>query len=155
MRLVSIALLALALHSTPALACTQPPGAAGLRAAVLDLVNSERAGRGLAPLRMAPALQQAAQSHACDSAGRNRMGHDGSDGSTLANRAKREGYRYRELAENVAQGYPNASAVMQGWMGSPGHRRNILSSGLREAGLGIAVGGNGDLHWVLNLGRAR
>ena len=155
MRLVSIALLALALQSTPALACTQPPGAAALRAAVLDLVNSERAGRGLAPLRMAPALQQAAQSHACDSAGRNRMGHDGSDGSTLANRAKREGYRYRELAENVAQGYPNASAVMQGWMGSPGHRRNILSSGLREAGLGIAVGGNGDLHWVLNLGRAR
>lgn len=155
MRLLPSALLALALLSLPAAACDLPPRAEALRDAVLAQVNAERSAKGLRPLTAAPALTQAAQSHACDSADRNRMGHDGSDGSTLATRVKREGYRFREVAENVAQGYPSPDAVMQGWMASTGHRRNILSPGVQQAGVGIAIGGNGDLHWVLNLGRPR
>lgn len=155
MRLLPSALLALALLSRPAAACDLPPRAEALRDAVLAQVNAERSAKGQRPLTAATALTQAAQSHACDSADRNRMGHDGSDGSTLATRVKREGYRFREVAENVAQGYANADAVMQGWMASTGHRRNILSPDLQQAGVGIAIGGNGDLHWVLNLGRPR
>lgn len=152
MRLLAPVLLALSFLSQPAAACDLPPRADALRAAVLEQVNSLRAGQGLRPLSAAPALTKAAQAHACDSAARNRMGHRGSDGSTLATRVKREGYRFRAVAENVAQGFPDPAAVMQGWMGSSGHRRNILTPDLREAGLGIAIGGNGDLHWVLILG---
>lgn len=155
MRLVPSAFLALALLSLPVAACDLPPRADALRDAVLAQVNAERAGQGLRPLTTAPALTNAAQAHACDSATRNRMGHDGSDGSTLATRVKREGYRFREVAENVAQGYPSADAVMQGWMASTGHRRNILSPGVQQVGVGIAIGSNGDLHWVLNLGAPR
>lgn len=155
MRLVPSAVLAFALLSLPAMACDLPPRADALRDAVLAQVNAERAGQGLRPLTAAPALTNAAQAHACDSATRNRMGHQGSDGSTLATRVKREGYRFREVAENVAQGYPDPASVMQGWMASTGHRRNILSPGLRNAGLGVAIGSTGDLHWVLNLGTPR
>lgn len=148
------ALLSLSLVlAEPAAACNLPLEAEGLRQDALIEINAERQANNLAPLRLDPRLQKAAQAHACDSATRNRMGHDGSDGRDLGDRAKDAGYAYREIAENVAQGYPSPQAVTGGWMASPGHRRNILMRRATDAGLGIAVGTNGDLHWVLNLGR--
>ena len=145
--------LAFTIAASPATACRLPDGAEALARNALAAINGERQAKNLAPLRQDPRLQQAAQSHACDSATRNRMGHDSSDGSDLGQRATRAGYDYREIAENVAQGYPSPASVTQGWMESPGHRRNILMRKAKDAGLGIAVGRNGDLHWVLNLGR--
>lgn len=146
--------LALSLAAAPAsAACRLPDGAASLATETLAAINAERQAQRLALLRPDPRLQEAAQSHACDSATRSRMGHDGSDGSDLADRALRAGYDYREIAENVAQGYPSPRSVTRGWMGSPGHRQNILMQEAEDAGLGIAIDTNGDLHWVLNLGR--
>ena len=147
-------LLALAFTiANPAAACRLPQDAQTLIQTGLTAINAERRAKGLGPLRQEPRLQRAAQSHACDSATRNRMGHDGSDGSDLADRATRAGYDYREIAENVAQGYPTPQSVTKGWMNSPGHRRNILMRRATDAGLGVAIGADGDLHWVLNLGR--
>ncbi|MCZ8334834.1 MAG: CAP domain-containing protein [Rhodobacteraceae bacterium] len=149
-----LALFVLAIvMASPAAACRLPAGAQALTQETLAAINAERQAKRLAPLALDARLQDAAQSHACDSATRNRMGHDGSDGSDLGDRAARAGYDFREIAENVAQGYPSAQSVTQGWMNSPGHRRNILMRGARDAGLGIAIGGDGDLHWVLKLGR--
>lgn len=145
-------LLALAL-AHPAAACTLPAKAKALAAETLAAINAERQAKRLAPLTADPRLTKAAQAHACDSATRNRMGHDGSDGSDLADRATRAGYAYREIAENVTQGYASPRSVTQGWMNSAGHRRNILMRNAKEAGMGIAVGPDGDLHWVLKLGR--
>jgi uncharacterized protein YkwD len=145
--------LFLAMAATEANACRIPDAGNRMIEATLQAINEERASKGLAALARDPRLSKAAQSHACDSAARNRMGHEGSDGSTLGDRANRAGYRYREVAENVAQGYPSAASVVQGWMASRGHRRNILMRGAEDAGIGLAVGGTGDLHWVLVLGR--
>jgi uncharacterized protein YkwD len=50
------------------------------------------------------------------------------------------GYRYRMAGENLAVGYRSSSAVVDGWMGSPGHRANILKSGFEEIGLAVANG---------------
>lgn len=146
-------LLALTLAASPAAACRLPDGAEALARNALAAINGEREAKNLAPLTPDPRLQEAAQAHACDSATRNRMGHDGSDGSDLGQRATRSGYDYRAIAENVAQGYPSPESVTQGWMNSPGHRRNILMRNAKDAGVGVALGRNGDLHWVLNLGR--
>ena len=149
-----LATLALILaFATPAAACRLPAGIAALAEDTLAAINAERQAKGMAPLSPETRLQEAAQAHACDSATRNRMGHDGSDGSDLGTRAARAGYAYREIAENVAQGYPSPQAVTEGWMNSPGHRRNILMRRASDAGVGIALGSNGDLHWVLKLGR--
>ena len=149
-----LALFALALvMASPAIACRLPAGAKALTDETLAAINAERQAKRLAPLALDVRLQEAAQAHACDSATRNRMGHEGSDGSDLGDRAARVGYDFREIAENVAQGYPSPQSVTQGWMDSPGHRRNILMRRAQDAGLGIAVGSDGDLHWVLNLGR--
>lgn len=123
---------------------------------VVDLTNQRRAERGLPALAVNQALTNAAQAHSADQAARDRMGHDGSDGSNARTRIEREGYRWSAWGENVAMGYANATAVMDGWMGSAGHRRQhpqrqlhpdrrrpglrrqrhpVLDPGLRPAGL--------------------
>ena len=150
--LLSVALL---LAGGPALACRLPEGAARLADATLAAINAERGQRGMALLDPDPQLTAAAQAHACDSAARNQMSHRGSDGSNIARRVQREGYAYRVIAENVAAGYRSAGAVMQGWMNSSGHRRNILDRTARDVGIGLATARDGTLHWVLNLGSRR
>ncbi|MEN9408933.1 MAG: hypothetical protein RL216_907 [Pseudomonadota bacterium] len=145
--------LAAVVVAAPALACDMPRDAERMAKATIAGVNDQRAGQNLPPVTLDTRLTDAAQAHACDSAARNRMGHDGSDGSTLGDRARRAGYDYRAIAENVALGYPGPAAVLRGWMGSTGHRRNILLRGAEDAGIGMAVGRDGSLHWVLVIGR--
>ncbi len=135
------------------LACQLPANAATLRAEVITLTNLQRSNKRLRPVSEDPALANAAQAHACDNAENTRMSHSGSDGSTLPIRMKRAGYAYREAFENVAAGFFDAPSVMSGWMGSKGHRRNILARGAEDIGIGIAVGGDGQLYWTMNLGR--
>lgn len=148
------AALCLALLS-PALAkaCQAPPDAPALRAEVIALTNQQRKTKGLPPLGEDAALAKAAQAHACDNADTGRMTHDGSDGSTLPVRVERAGYDYREVAENVAAGFIDAPSVMSGWMGSKGHRRNILNRNLRDIGIGVAIGADGQIYWAMDLGR--
>ena len=39
--------------------------------------------------------------------------------------------------ENIAVAYPNAAAVMNGWMNSPGHKANILNPAFSSIGIGV------------------
>lgn len=154
-RLTLILTLLLTLGPAQAMACRQPDDAARLTDATLSAINAERQQRGMAALSPDPRLSEAALAHACDSAARNRMGHEGSDGSDLGDRVERQGYDFRAIAENVAAGYRTPTSVVQGWMNSSGHRRNILTRNARDVGLGIAAAPDGTLHWVLNLGTDR
>lgn len=152
-RLVAATALALLLAS-PALPCEVPANAAALRSEVIALTNLQRKKQGLAPVAEQAALAKAAQAHACDNATTRTMSHRGSDGSALPDRLARVGYRYRAAAENVAAGFRDAPSVMSGWMGSSGHRRNILTGPMRDIGIGVARGADGQLYWAMNLGRS-
>lgn len=66
--------------------------------------------------------------------------HTGSDGSTHGERITREGYDWRTYGENIAVGYPTVSDVMQGWLGSEGHCRNIMTPDFAEIGAAFAEG---------------
>lgn len=57
------------------------------------------------------------------------------------------------VGENIAAGQPTAKAVMKAWMGSKGHRRNILNKRYRKIGLGLARDADGTPYWVQNFGR--
>ncbi|MDJ0690009.1 MAG: CAP domain-containing protein [Xenococcaceae cyanobacterium MO_188.B32] len=46
------------------------------------------------------------------------------------------GYQYSTAAENIAAGYQTPEAVVEAWMGSAGHRANILNPDLTEIGVG-------------------
>jgi len=128
---------------------TGVPGIDGIRQEFLDAVNQARAsGRycGAAYFNAAPpvawndTLAMAAYLHSFDMATNGFFSHTGSDGSSLGVRITREGYEWWSCGENIAVGYPTVSAVIQGWLGSEGHCRNIMNPGFEEIGAGVAEG---------------
>ncbi len=84
-------------------------------------------------------LHQAAQRHTEDMARRSYFSHVSPDGESADDRISTTGYRWREVAENIAAGYPSPDAVVAGWMNSPGHRANILNCRLTEIGVGYVA----------------
>ncbi len=124
---------------TPAPSDSAAPS--GAPAEVLALVNTERAAVGCPALTVNAKLTKAAQDHSEDLAAHSNMSHTGSDGSDPGQRITRAGYEWSTYAENVAYGYDTAAKVMEGWMNSPGHKRNILDCDVKEIGIGLAQPG--------------
>ncbi|WP_079404779.1 CAP domain-containing protein [Streptomyces sp. 3211] len=126
--------------------------ASGDVAAVLALVNQERAAAGCPAVSLNAKLTKAAQDHSADMASHSNMSHTGSDGSDPGARITRAGYMWRTYGENVAYGYSSPEKVMEGWMNSQGHRENILNCAFKEIGIGLAQPGN---YWTQDFGTAR
>ncbi len=103
---------------------------------VLDLVNSERAKAGCSPVQAQAQLTAAAQKHSEDMATQKYFSHNSLDGRSPWDRIRAEGYTYSQAGENIAMGYSTATAVMNGWMNSSGHRANILNCSFTEIGIG-------------------
>ena len=113
-------------------------------------VNAIRAENGRAPLSPNKKLTRAAETHAKDMIRKGFFSHTGSNGSTIGARAKAQNYRYCVIAENIAKGHLGVDEVLTSWMGSKGHRQNILNAEVTEFAL---VRGQGDI-WVMVLGRS-
>ncbi|MEU2986528.1 CAP domain-containing protein [Micromonospora aurantiaca] len=105
---------------------------------VVTIVNQERAKAGCKALTVNAKLNLAAQRHSQDQADHQKMDHTGSDGSQPWDRVKAAGYSYRMVGENVAWNYQTPAAVMEGWMNSEGHRKNILNCSYTQIGVGVA-----------------
>jgi uncharacterized protein YkwD len=110
--------------------------------ATLCLLNAERRARGLGELRPERALRRAALRHSEDMVERDFFEHVNPDGVDQHERIVRAGYRLRpggfSTGENLATGDPGTPAAMvDGWMHSSGHRRNILRPQFDEIGIGI------------------
>ena len=134
-----------------------PPGrpTADPTVAVVERTNAVRAQHGLAPLTIHPQLVQAAQAHSNDQAAHQRMSHTGSDGSSLADRVDATGYSWSGIAENVAAGQRTAEWVTDAWLGSPGHRANMLNGELVHIGVAVAFSSGGTPYWTMVLGTPR
>jgi uncharacterized protein YkwD len=113
--------------------------------ATLCLLNFERRARGLRALRPDPRLRLAALRHSRDMARRGYLEHDSPEGVSHDVRIVRAGFPLRAdsvSGENLASGEGAASApavIVEGWMGSPGHRRNVLRPEFRLIGIGIVT----------------
>ena len=128
-------------------------GAAEAR--IFDLINAERRHSGLPPLIYNEQLDRMAKIQAENMARFQKMAHTipGAQLPTLGDRARYVGYPYGRLAENVALGYPNAETVVEGWMNSTGHRRNILDGSVVETGIAVARSSAGGLYYCQVFGR--
>ncbi len=124
----------------------------GVASQVLALVNDERAKAGCGSLTTSSALQRAAQGHSADMAANDYFSHDSQDGRTFSDRIRAAGYTGGAIAENIAAGQQTASAVMQSWMNSSGHRANILNCSYRHLGVGYAKGGSMSPYWTQDFG---
>jgi uncharacterized protein YkwD len=117
---------------------------------IVDLTNVERQKAGLAPLVVNPQLMQAAQIQSGNMARLGIMSHElpGTAQPTLTDRAAAVGYNYTTLGENIAFNYPDADAVVAGWMASPGHRANILNGSFTEIGVSVAYDAQGQPYYT-------
>ncbi len=70
----------------------------------------------------------------------NFFSHTGSDGSSPGQRISRQGYPWRAYGENIAVGDLTVSSVLQGWLGSEGHCRNLMDPTFTEIGAGYSIG---------------
>jgi uncharacterized protein YkwD len=114
---------------------------------VLCLLNAERTKRGLPRLRDDARLETAAGKHSTDMVRRGFFDHDSPGGSSPSDRIKDAGYlkgaRGWSVGENIAYGtgsYATPRSIVEGWMDSPPHKRNILHRGFSEIGVGVALG---------------
>jgi uncharacterized protein YkwD len=127
----------------------------GTEARIFDLINAERQHQGMPALVYNAQLDRMAKIQAENMARFQKMAHTIPESQlpTLGDRARYAGYPFGRLAENVALGYPNAETVVQGWMTSSGHRRNILDGDVEETGIGIARSSAGGLYYCQVFGR--
>ncbi len=80
-------------------------------------------------------LEEAAQNHCDDMDENGFFSHTGSDGSSPGDRLYDVGYDWRAYGENIAMGYLTEDSVIEGWLNSPGHCRNIMSPNVSEMGV--------------------
>ncbi|MFQ5844702.1 MAG: CAP domain-containing protein [Planctomycetota bacterium] len=104
---------------------------------VLDLVNQERANAGLPALGWDDPAAQVAYDHGVDMDTRNFFAHQNPDGQEPWDRLTAAGIGWSAVGENIARGQPDPVSVMTAWMGSPGHRANILSAAFTRLGVGV------------------
>lgn len=121
---------------------------------VLQLVNNERAARGVAPVAWNDVLAAQATQYACELIAYDFFDHvNPSTGSTLGTRTADFGYDFWIVGENLAAGQRSPVEVVADWMNSPCHRQNVLNPAFTELGIGIRTGGEYGLYWVQEFGR--
>ena len=119
-----------------------------MRKTALCLLNRERTSRGLAALKSNGALQNAAMAYSAKMVDDGFFDHVSPGGSTLTSRIKETSFlsgplRSWALGENIAWGsgkLATPESIMDAWMHSAGHRKNILTPDFKVIGVGVAPG---------------
>ncbi|MEP6994411.1 MAG: CAP domain-containing protein [Acidobacteriota bacterium] len=129
-----------------------------VRRELLIAINRYREANRRPPLRIHPLLEQVAQRHADDMLARGYYGHASPEGAMVLERTRKAGYAANSVGENIAKGQTSVQEVVDGWISSPRHRKNILDLLFQETGFGIAIGKmpEGDqVLWVHVFGQPR
>ncbi len=117
--------------------------------AVVHLVNIERQKVGVKSIILYPDLVNGAKIRAKEIS--EYYSHTRPNRSACFT-ALKENYGWK--GENIAAGYPSPEAVVQGWMNSEGHRKNMLNPNFKKIGVGYYRKPNSDMvhYWVQMFG---
>ena len=107
-----------------------------------NLLNSDRARYNLAPLTLDPLLCRIARIKSEDMRDNQYFAHTSPTYGDVKSMLDHFGVRYTAAGENIAH-HATIEKSQAALISSPGHRRNILSSGYTKAGVGVAVDKNG------------
>ncbi|KQY42808.1 hypothetical protein ASD18_17615 [Cellulomonas sp. Root137] len=105
---------------------------------IVTRTNAERAAVGLAPLAVSACGTEQAAARTALLVAEDRFEHDPLEPVLEACAA-------RAVGENLALGYPTPLAVVAGWMGSDGHRANILNPTYTQIGVACTASPKGQL----------
>lgn len=131
-----------------------PASAAVIAVGVLRESNNARRAQGLEPLVGDAALDRAALGHAMELAALRRLDHASAvpGRETMTARIEAAGGTWTAAAENLASLNGSATLVpirsIEMWLGSPGHRRNLLDPRYTHSGVGVAPDHTGQWYIV-------
>jgi uncharacterized protein YkwD len=142
------------------------PRVDGIKTEMLAAINAARSTQRSCGSTVMPAvaavswndkLATAAFRHSVDMAANSSFSHTGTNGSTLGARITQAGYSWSSCGENIAVGQSSVTAVVNAWIGSPGHCQNIMSAGFTEIGAaydsGVYLSNPSARYWTLDLAR--
>ncbi|WVX80256.1 CAP domain-containing protein [Niallia oryzisoli] len=112
---------------------------------VIDLTNEQRKKNGLPPLQADTKLSSVAQMKSVDMQQKGYFSHTSPTYGSPFDMMRDQGVTYRTAGENIAQGQRTPQEVVNAWMNSEGHRRNILNRDFTHIGVGYESAGN---HWT-------
>jgi uncharacterized protein YkwD/chitodextrinase len=128
---------------------------ADLASQVVSLINQYRASKGLSQLAVSSALTASSEWKSLHMAGYGYFAHDDPAppvSRSAYQRAKDCGFSGTTWGENIAWGYTTAQSVVNGWLGSAGHKANIETASFKTTGVGVAANGSGQLYWTQSFG---
>lgn len=136
--------------SNPSTAPEQKPSTdfSSYQQQVLDLVNAERAKRGISALTLDSSLSSVATKKSQDMVDKNFFDHTSPTYGSPFDMMKQFGISYRSAGENIAKGQKTPQEVVAAWMNSEGHRKNILNPNFTNLGVGIAKDSNKTTYWT-------
>ena len=102
-------------------------------------------------------LEAAAELHSQDMAKNDYFSHTAQDGSGIEQRVSNQDYSWQAVGENIAAGHTSVSAVVSGWLSSPGHCQNIMNDAFTEMGMAKANDSESrySTYWTQTLGKPR
>ncbi len=133
---------------------------------MLSLVNDTRAVArdcgstrypAVASLAWQCQLESAAQGHSSSMASNDFFSHTDLDGSNPGERITAAGYVWRTYGENIAAGYGDAQAAMDGWISSAGHCANLMNPNFTEMGAAMDSDGSSTygIYWTQDFAAPR
>src|SRR5271157_3692705 len=143
--MLSTLMLAIALGCSSAASQEKSPDLDVVARLIFEQTNRFRTGEGRSELRPNSQLAATASDLAEFMAKTDKYGHN-ANGSEPPQRAKKHGYEYCLVAENIAYfarttGFTSdelAGALVEGWKKSPPHRKNLLDPDALEVGNAVA-----------------
>lgn len=125
----------------------------GATGTAVSYMNAARQSNGLAPAEPDAKLEEAALEQARYMAAAGEMTHTTAYRRDFVSRKKAAEIK-GTAAENIAVAYgaPDVGHVMQMWMDSPPHRRNMLDPRFNHFGVASATDGEGKRYWAMVLG---
>ena len=108
---------------------------------MIELVNKERANRGLSPLQVDMKLEDVARTKAQDMVNNHYFSHNSPTYGSPFQMMKSFGINYQAAAENIAQNR-TVEAGHEMLMNSSGHRANILNPSFTHVAIAVVDGGN-------------
>lgn len=120
-------------------------------AALIQLVNQERAAAGLPGCNLEPTLQQVAQAQAAHMAATSTLTHAGADGSDLVARLRQVAYQGSGI-EVLYAGSNGPEGVIAWWVNTEFNQTTLLNPIYHDIGVGQAAGADGWIYWSIILG---
>lgn len=99
------------------------------------LINAYRKDNNLSPLLVDPRLENSAQAKIADMFKQNYFRHQDKQNQPSWHLFTAAGYNYKQAGENLSFSHNTPWQVFQGWVNSPTHNQQLLSSNFEDMGL--------------------